>query len=287
MTTLASLPVTLRLGPVDLVVTDLNRSVTWYERTLGLRLHGRDSRVARLGDKSGACVVLHEDRSAAQPGNHAHLFHYCLLFDTREELARTALRIERAGGQVKCRDRHTHEAVYIDDPDGITIELAWDKPRDAWPEEPYGHAPAPLDMEGLLATVAGEEPSDVIRDAAMIGHLHFVTGGIDESIAFYRDLLGFDLKYNVGSENYAVHAAAFFSVGGYHHQVATNLLAGTGVGPFSAKVVGLKRWTIELPTPADLEETRARLESGGASVTDAERGFVVRDPWSIPLHVCS
>jgi catechol 2,3-dioxygenase len=287
MTALASLPVTLRLGPVHLVVTDLDRSISWYEQTLGLILHSRESGIAQLGDAGSACVILHENPSATQPGNHAHLFHYCLLFDTRQELARTALRIDRAGAPVKSRnDRHTHEAIYINDPDGITIELAWDKPREFWPAEPYGHAPAPLDMDGLLATVTGEEPRDVIRDAAMIGHLHFVTGGIDESIAFYRDLLGFDLKYNVGSENYAVHAAAFFSVGGYHHQVATNLLAGTDVGPFAENVVGLKSWTIELP-PGAAVETRARLESGGAKVTAVEQGFVAYDPWSIPVQICS
>ena len=60
-------------------------------------------------------------------------------------------------GGVKIRaalDHGTHEAVYLQDPDGNTLELAWDRPFDRW--VPYGDpaAPAvdaPLDLEDLLA----------------------------------------------------------------------------------------------------------------------------------------
>lgn len=288
MTALAALPVKLNLGPIHLVVNDLDRSLAWYESSLGFRLHRREHAVAEIGDQNGPFLVLHEDPAAQAPGHHAHMFHYCILYKTREELARAELRIQRTGTTVTRRaDRHTHEAIYLDDPDGINIELAWDKPREVWPEEPYGHDPVPLDMDGLLATVAGEEPIDQVIDGACIGHVHFVTGGIQESTAFYRDVLGFDLRYNVGSEGYLVHAAAFFSVGGYHHQVATNLLAGTGVARFQEHVLGLEHWTIQLPTAGDVEETRARLEAAGAEVEPRENGFLVYDPWKIPLHVCS
>ena len=38
----ATLPDTLRLGPVHLTVTDLDRSIGFYERSIGLRTHRRD-----------------------------------------------------------------------------------------------------------------------------------------------------------------------------------------------------------------------------------------------------
>jgi len=50
-------------------------------------------------------------------------------------------------------DHGTHEAVYLSDPDGNDLELAWDRPMDQWPLDANGHV-APifgdLDLEDLL-----------------------------------------------------------------------------------------------------------------------------------------
>src|SRR3954453_10715525 len=89
----ARLPATLRLGPVDITVTDLDRSVDWYRSSVGLRLHRREGSVAALGSGEGDVVVLHEEPGAARPGRHAGLYHYALLFPSREELARAVLRV--------------------------------------------------------------------------------------------------------------------------------------------------------------------------------------------------
>ncbi|MDX6714280.1 MAG: catechol 2,3-dioxygenase, partial [Baekduia sp.] len=59
-----SLPATLRLGPVHLVVTDLDRSVAWYQRALGLRVHRHDVTDAALGAGGEDVVVLHEQSQA-------------------------------------------------------------------------------------------------------------------------------------------------------------------------------------------------------------------------------
>ena len=57
-----------------------------------------------------------------------------------------------------------------------------------------------------------------------VGHVHLRVSDIDRSIAFYRDVLGFDLMQRYGSQ------AAFLSVGGYHHQIALNTWESKG-GP--------------------------------------------------------
>ena len=41
-TSAPALPATLRMGAVELTVTDLDRSVDFYESAIGLRLHGRE-----------------------------------------------------------------------------------------------------------------------------------------------------------------------------------------------------------------------------------------------------
>jgi hypothetical protein len=51
------------------------------------------------------------------------------------------------------------------------------------------------------------------------------------------------------------------------------------VGAPPEHTVGLRRWTVELPSAADLAELRARVESAGLSAEPTDGGFVVRDPW--------
>src|SRR3954453_6828616 len=268
------LPDTLRLGPVDLTVADLDRAVAWYQRSLGLRVHRHESTSAELGDGTTTVVILHEDPSARPAGRHAGLYHYALLYPSREELARAAVRLSVTQTPIEgASDHRTHEAIYLPDADGNGIELAADRPRSEWPAGlGYDGGPAALDFESLLATVAGEEPRAHVGEGLRMGHLHLHVGDVDEGLRFYRDLLGFELQANLGT-------AAFVSAGGYHHPLGFNVWRGRGVGAPPEHTVGLRRWTVELPSAAEVSELRARIESAGLSVEPSDGGFVVRDLW--------
>src|SRR4051812_23738593 len=87
------LPATLRLGPVHVVVRELDRSVAWYQEALGLTVHRHEADLAELGAPDGTVLVLHEDAQARPAGRHAGLYHYALLFPSREGLARAAVRL--------------------------------------------------------------------------------------------------------------------------------------------------------------------------------------------------
>jgi catechol 2,3-dioxygenase len=190
-------------------------------------------------------------------------------------LARTDTPIEGAS------DHRTHEAIYLADPDGNGIELAWDREREEWPATlGYDRGPDPLDFQDLLRIVAGEEPPDVVGAGLRVGHLHLHVGDIDRALAFYLDTLGFELQAHLGS-------AAFVSAGGYHHHLGVNVWNGQGVDGPAPHTVGLHHWTMQLPTDADVAELRSRLERGGYPVEPADGGFVVRDPWDTALAVVS
>jgi catechol 2,3-dioxygenase len=271
-----TLPSTLRLGAVELTVADLERSVAWYERSLGLRVHSRAGTVAELGD-GVTVIILREDAQARPAGRHAGLFHYALLYPTREELARAAVRLAVTSTQIQGASNHrTHEALYLADPDGNGIELAADFPREQWPAGlGYDGGPAALDFDSLLGLVREEQPTAHVADGLRMGHLHLHVGDIDRALAFYRDVLGFELQANLGS-------AAFVSAGGYHHHLGVNVWNGRGVGPAPEHTAGLRHWTIEVPEPGAV---RARIEAAGIAVEAVERGFIVRDPWGTAVRV--
>jgi catechol 2,3-dioxygenase len=259
---------------VHLTVTDLPRALAWYERALGLRVHRRDLGEAELGDGVEAVVALREDSEARPPGRHAGLFHYALLYPSREELARAAMRLGATGTRIGgASDHRTHEAIYLTDADGNGIELAADRPRDEWPRDlGYQHGPAPLDFHGLLRTASDEQPTPTVGEGLRVGHLHLHVGDIDAGLAFYRDVLGFEEQANLGT-------AAFVSAGGYHHHLGFNIWRGQGVGPVPARTIGMRHWTVVLPSPADLAAVRARAREAGVLTETVNGGFLTRDPW--------
>jgi catechol 2,3-dioxygenase len=280
---LSTLPASLRLGPVSLTVTDLDRSVAWYQSALGLRVHRHDVGVAALGDGAEDVLLLHEDATATQPRRHSGLYHYALLFPTREELARAALRLGATRTPIQgASDHGTHEAIYLPDPDGNGIELAADRPRDQWPspeEEFSGGGPRPLDFDALLASVAGEEPSAQVQPGLRMGHVHLHVADVSAGLAFYRDVIGFDVWALMPS-------AAFVAAGGYHHHLGFNTWRGENIGPWPGDgVVGLRHWTIVLPSVDDVAAVRARVRAAGLPCDDVTGGFAVTDPFGMTVWI--
>jgi catechol 2,3-dioxygenase len=277
MTSIATpvLPATLTLAAVSLTVSNLDRSVAWYQTALGLRVHSHEGTTATLGDGEFTVLELVEDPLARPAGRHAGLYHYALLYPSREELARAAIRLSVTQTPIDgASDHRTHEAIYLPDPDGNGIELAADRPREAWPQDlGYAGGPAALDFNALLATVAGEDVSLQVRPGLRMGHLHLHVGDIDQGLAFYRDVLGFEVQANLGS-------AAFVSAGGYHHHLGFNVWRGPGVGPAPEHTVGLRHWTVVVPDP---DAVRARVENA----EDFPGGFLTRDPWGTAVAFVS
>jgi catechol 2,3-dioxygenase len=271
------LPATLRLGAVHLTVTDLDRSVAFYEDAIGLRLHRREDSTAVMDAGEEDLLVLYEEPSARRAGRHAGLYHYALLFPTREELAHAALRLAATQTPIQgASDHGTHEAIYLPDPDGNGIELAADRPRELWPRPlNYTGGPHPLDLDGLLAAIADEEPRGKAGPGLLIGHVHLHVGDLERGLAFYRDVLGFELM------TFMPGAAAFVSAGGYHHHLGFNIWRGEGVPPVPEGRVGLRHWTVMLDYPEEIEAVRERVRAAGIAVEDEGEGFLIRDPWDI------
>jgi catechol 2,3-dioxygenase len=272
------LSATLRLGAVHLTVSNLDRSVAFYEDVIGLWLHSRAGAVASMGAGGEDLIVVHEEAGARRAERHAGLYHYALLHPSREELAHAALRLAATKTPIQgASDHGTHEAIYLPDPDGNGIELAADRPREACPQPlDYTGGPQPLDLDGLLCAIAGEKLWAQAGPGLQVGHVHLHVGDLNRGLAFYRDVLGFELM------TFMPGAAAFVSAGGYHHHLGFNVWRGEGVPSAPAGRVGLRHWTIMLDAPADLVAVRERVRAASVEVEESEGGgFLVRDPWGI------
>lgn len=274
-------PVTIRLGPAHLIVTDLDRSIEFYERSIGLQVRHRGAGTAVMwAAGAGDLLVLEAEPGARPAGRHAGLYHVALLHPSRVELARAAARLVDTRTRILgASDHDISEAIYLHDPDGNEIELAADRPRDAWPDlsnPGWDGGPKPLDLHGLLDLVAGEPVQERADPGLAVGHVHLHVGDVDRGMQFYRDVLGFDVMTRLPT-------AAFMAMDGYHHHVAINVWRGAGVPPAPAGTVGLRHWTIVFQTPEALAAVLARVEAAGIPTERRDDGVLVRDPWDIAL----
>jgi catechol 2,3-dioxygenase len=269
------------LGAAELVVADLERSVAFYEESLALKVHRREGPVAALGAGAHDLLVLTEEPGAPPVGRHAGLFHFALLYPSRQELARALRRLGETRTPLSgASDHGVSEALYLRDPDDHGIELYSDRPRSVWPDptdpnDRIGMFSIPLDLEDLLASVPADDlPAH--PDAGLgMGHLHLQVGDIDQGLAFYRDVVGFELMAEMRGQ------AAFVSSNGYHHHLGFNVWAGRGIGPAPEGSARLTRWNVVLDGEESLAALRERLGAAGVEVSSDDGGFVAHDPWRI------
>jgi catechol 2,3-dioxygenase len=110
-----------------------------------------------------------------------------------------------------------------------------------------------------------------------VGHVHLKVADLDRAIAFYRDVLGFDLTQRLGDQ------AAFLSAGGYHHHVGLNTWESRGGAPPPPETTGLYHAAFLFPDRRSLAQAVRRvLDAGirldGASDHGVSEALYLRDP---------
>jgi catechol 2,3-dioxygenase len=118
------------------------------------------------------------------------------------------------------------------------------------------------------------EPIDSRVD---IGHVHLKVADLDRALAFYRDVLGFELMQRMGTH------AAFLSAGGYHHHIGLNTWDSRNGSPPPPGTTGLYHVAIRYPDRAALADalrrlTEARVPLEGASDHGVSEAIYLRDP---------
>jgi catechol 2,3-dioxygenase len=215
------------------------RSAAFYETVVGPQASGL------LGLRASA-------RPGPAPRRATGLFHTAFLYPTRGQLGAALLRVanERAAF-TGASDHLVSEALYLDDPDALGIELYRDRPRETWPAPEPGEKvrmdTLPLDLQALAAEAEGD--SSGLR----IGHVHLKVADVEEAVRFWTGEVGLELMAGWAGQ------AAFLAADGYHHHIGVNAWFSRGAEPepedgpgLDAVVLGGTGRSTELRTPDGL-----------------------------------
>src|SRR5262245_23975524 len=277
------LPAATRLGAVWLEVSDLERSLHYYQSILGLAVIERGVTGASLAAQGEDRALLHLHTGpgvrATPRGSRLGLYHFALLVPDRASLGRFVTHLGESGVPVATADHAVSEAVYLWDPDNLGIEVYADRPRSAWrlAGTELFMTTERLDVRALAAA-AGERRWTGMPAGTVLGHMHLHVGDLADGEAFYHRGLGLDKTV------WSYPGALFLSAGGYHHHLGTNTWA-AGASPAREHEARLLEWEVRLPSAQDVEAAVRSLEDQGYSVTREDYGVVAADPWGTKIRL--
>ena len=160
-----------RIGHVHLRVANLEKAIAFYRDILGfhinqdMRIEPTPRQVVLLSaNEYHHYVALAEFPDVTPPTvQQAGLFHFAILYPNRRELALALKHILNCNYPVdSCHEYGPGEAVNLRDPDGIPLELYYDRPYDQWPRvdgivRAFNER---IDPNTILAELENEPPSE-------------------------------------------------------------------------------------------------------------------------------
>ena len=275
------LPDDAHVGAVHLQVSDLARSVAYYEQVIGLRTYTADGADVILGPLGAERpLVILRTKPGVTPARRGAfgLYHFAILLPDRAALGRFASHLSELAVRVGMADHLVSEALYLWDPDGLGIEVYADRPRSTWQhhDRELSMTTDPLDITSVMAAGAAEK-WDGAPPGTSMGHVHLHVGSLTEAEAFYHRALGFDKTV------WSYPGALFLSAGGYHHHVGTNVWSpGPAARDDQARLL---EWELVVPSIEEARLAGDSLRASGYGVGDTRDKIASADPWGTRVRL--
>ena len=271
---------------VQIKVSSLERSLTFYNQMLGLSILNQNKFDARLGNSKGEPLIdlLELKETHPRPQRFAGLYHVALLVPTRKALAKLVQHfIDHKISVQGASDHGISEAIYLSDPDGNGIEIASDTPDETWPwvngKLDILGKNGPLDIEAVLSNNQDNEIFDQMEANTIVGHLHLHASELEKSRQFYTDILGMDVVIDLPN------SALFMSYAGYHHHIAINLWNGRNVPQTPLNAPGLALAHLQVPSLLFLDQVEHKLSKRNYPYTKKDQTLSVLDPSGNPFQL--
>lgn len=280
-----------RLGHVHLTVANLDRQLSFYTQVLGFTLHRRAGSEAALGSPTEVLLRLTENPAARRVQRSTGMYHFAILYPSRKELARAVARLFALRYPNSPTDHGISKTTYLDDLEGNNIELYVRSLDDArfevvngqmlvrYADGRIGSGRDPLDLEALFAELDEDDRPDLPLPAGTrIGHVHLYASSLDRMTGFYRNILGF-------LDGLVVESFRMGDVGldeQQNHVIAYNTWKGSDLPPAPPDALGMRHFSIVLPSAAELQRVLERVRAAGLPVEQMPEGALLRDP----SHIC-
>ncbi len=281
------LPLTTRLGPVHIAVTDRARALAIWQDVVGLDLIAEHGNELTLGAGGKPLITLETGALRPSQRHTIGLYHVAIHVPRRADLAQMAVRALQRNVRISPTDHLVSEAIYLWDLDGNGIEITFETPwRGTLSDPETGHYAVtkdgkphsgrdPIDLDGLLAEM-GENPvlEPLMPAGTRIGHVHVHVNDLQQAMNFYRDVIGF-------AGFLLIHSFGMGDVGLDYmpHTIAFNIWSGPNAALPPAGSAGLRWFTIVLPDAATLEGVKTRLAAANAPVVPIGNGVETQDPF--------
>lgn len=275
----------ITFGTVHLDIRNLEQSVKFWHDLVGLNRLEETDESAALGIDGAPLVVLH--RSATRPVQHGYsgLYHLAIHLPNEPELARVLARVRSSGHRFGASDHIVAKSLYLSDPDGIGLEIAFETPERVrsfrWDEGSDGplvidaqgrkrRGVEPLSVEEVLSKLPDNDIMRPLPSGTSVGHLHLQVGALEPSYRFYRDGIGLIPNLYAPWSGYGDLGAG----GRVAHRIALNTWQGAGVPPRPFGMAGMLSFTMRFQSPERLRDAVGRISS--AESRNGE--YLARDP---------
>lgn len=270
----------IQFGAVHLEVTDREKSLWFYRDVIGLRLR-KENGYLEMGTELETLVVLHPVAKHPKKHGYSGLYHFAIHPQSEVEFARILVRLISKRHPISPTDHTLSKAIYLDDPDGITVEITYETPeRFSHYEERGGRllcidvdgterlSAAALDVESLLNIAPHDGLEKPLANDTVIGHVHLFVGDIEKAQDFFKQ---------IGFEEHFLSTRIKFgdmSAGGiFKHRMAINNWQGFNAPQAPAGSAGMRHFIIKYVTEDGLKSALANVP-----YEKTEEGYVVYEP---------
>lgn len=268
----------IHVSKLNLLVNDLSKSKSFYTNSLGFSiLEETNEYISLTVDHKNEMIRLQRDNHPSKDKDPQIMYHFSILLPTRKDLSKflhhlivNQIPIDGAADHV------VSEAIYLQDPDGIGIEIGCDRDDSQWLKlnDKIKMDSLPFDYEGVFYAAGEGDIFTALPTETTIGHVHLQSNNIEKQKLFYQNIIGFDVMK--ASKNDSVYMADK----NYHHHISIN-----SIQDHLKKHYRMKSITISYPNCEKFKKAYESIVDSNIHFEETLDGLEITDPENIKVYI--